>query len=351
MRIVTLLAACGTAAAYVATPPARAARSTTVRHSTLERPVLQATVEDETEKTAYGLGDSENLELPSPYESNRKTPSEFELNLGRAIDALRSDVPAFADRELSWDIYADNLQFADPSGVQTRGLENYKQFFGVIRMFRSVLIDDVDITFKLRYDWAGKKIVITWYSKWYARGSKTAAYVDAKSTFHLNDEGKVYMHAIDNVEVGGRPLSPPYSVGWLAFREYVLAGLGDQKAPVPSFAFEDAHIGQDALLLMAVSDETRKTNKEKRAKNKAAARPKEKKKKLRPGQCEAMWDCDSGMNCCDFVMFKMCCSGGVGIPAFLLPPPQPSLVPIPVPVENGPPGMPGPGGPPPYIRG
>ena len=156
MRIVTLLAACGTAAAYVATPPARAARSTTVRHSTLERPVLQATVEDETEST-YGLGDSEKLELPSPYESNRKTPSEFELNLGRAIDALRSDVPAFADRELSWDIYADNLQFADPSGVQTRGLENYKQFFGVIRMFRPVLIDDVDIPFKLRYDWAGKK--------------------------------------------------------------------------------------------------------------------------------------------------------------------------------------------------
>ena len=27
---------------------------------------------------------------------------------------LRSDVPAFADRELSWDIYADNVQLADP---------------------------------------------------------------------------------------------------------------------------------------------------------------------------------------------------------------------------------------------
>merc|ERR1711924_561783 len=62
-------------------------------------------------------------------------------------------------------------QLADPSGVQTRGLQNYKQFFGVIRMFRRVMIDKVDITFKLRYDWSSKIIKVTWYSKWYARGS------------------------------------------------------------------------------------------------------------------------------------------------------------------------------------
>jgi len=361
MRILRIIALAGAVAAYV-NPPQRETRPQTRRdaaQSTLERPVLQATVEDQTERNnVLNLPESEKITLETPLEAGRRGPSEFELNLGRAIDALRSDVPAFADRELSWDIYSDNVQLADPSGVQTRGLQNYKQFFGVIRMFRRVMIDKVDITFKLRYDWSSKIIKVTWYSKWYARGSSKAAYVDATSSFHLDDNGKVFKHVVDRVQVGGRPLSPPYSVGWLAFREYVLAGLdGPRPAAVPSFGFESSDVGQDALVVMSATTDdvvmsatTDDASGEEPPAKKKAPRNKEKKqkRKLLPGQCEGMWDCDSPMECCDFVMFKMCCRGGLGIPAFLEP--APVLVPIPVPVERGPPGMPGGrgGGVPPY---
>ena len=341
MRIYAIIALAGVVTAYVPPPQRDTKRNVVVAaQSTLERPVLQATVEDQTERNnVLNLPESEKITLETPLEAGRRGPSEFELNLGRAIDALRSDVPAFADRELSWDIYADNVQLADPSGVQTRGLQNYKQFFGVIRMFRRVMIDKVDITFKLRYDWSSKIIKVTWYSKWYARGSSKAAYVDATSAFHLDENGKVFKHVVDRVQVGGRPLSPPYSVGWLAFREYVLAGL-DVPSPVPSFGFEASQDAQDALVLMSASDG--ESSEEPPAKKKAPSKQKKQKRKLLPGQCEGMWDCDSPMECCDFVMFKMCCRGGVGIPAFLEP--QPSLVPIPIPVERGPPGMPGGGG-------
>ena len=213
-------------------------------------------------------------------------------------------------------------------------------------MFRRVMIDKVDITFKLRYDWSSKIIKVTWYSKWYARGSSKAAYVDATSSFHLDDNGKVFKHVVDRVQVGGRPLSPPYSVGWLAFREYVLAGLdGPRPAAVPSFGFESSETAADALVVMSASDGESEAPPPKK---KAPRKEKKQKRKLLPGQCEGMWDCDSPMECCDFVMFKMCCRGGLGIPAFLEP--APVLVPIPVPVERGPPGMPGGrgGGVPPY---
>ena len=367
MRILRIIALAGAVAAYV-NPPQRETRPQTRRdaaQTTLERPVLQATVEEtENKNNVLNLPESEKITLETPLEAGRRGPSEFELNLGRAIDALRSDVPAFADRELSWDIYSDNVQLADPSGVQTRGLQNYKQFFGVIRMFRRVMIDKVDITFKLRYDWSSKIIKVTWYSKWYARGSSKAAYVDATSSFHLDDQGKVFKHVVDRVQVGGRPLSPPYSVGWLAFREYVLAGLdGPRPAAVPSFGFEASDIGQDALVLMSamsassdvaqdapvvMSASDGESEAPPPSKKKAPRKEKKQKRKLLPGQCEGMWDCDSPMECCDFVMFKMCCRGGLGIPAFLEP--APVLVPIPVPVERGPPGMPGggAGGRPPY---
>jgi len=346
MRRYAIIALAGAVAAYVPPPPQRETKRNVVAaaQSTLERqPLLKATVEEtENKNNVLNLPESEKITLETPLEAGRRGPSDFELNLGRAIDALRSDVPAFADRELSWDIYADNVQLADPSGVQTRGLQNYKQFFGVIRMFRRVMIDKVDITFKLRYDWSSKIIKVTWYSKWYARGSSKAAYVDATSAFHLDENGKVFKHVVDRVQVGGRPLSPPYSVGWLAFREYVLAGLdGPRPAAVPSFGFESSETAADALVVMSASDGESEAPPPKKTKPRAA-KEKKQKRKLLPGQCEGMWDCDSPMECCDFVMFKMCCRGGVGIPAFLEP--QPSLVPIPIPVERGPPGMPGGGG-------
>ena len=152
------------------------------------------------------------------------------------------------------------------------------------------MIDKVDITFKLRYDWSSKIIKVTWYSKWYARGSSKAAYVDATSSFHLDENGKIFKHVVDRVQVGGRPFSPPYSVGWLAFREYVLAGL-DVPSPVPSFGFEASEDAQDALVLMSASDGEAS---EEPPKKKKAPRAKEKKqkRKLLPGQCEGMWDCD-----------------------------------------------------------
>ena len=112
MRILSIIALAGAVAAYV-NPPQRETRPQTRRdatQTTLERPVLQATVEDQTERNnVLNLPESEKITLETPLEAGRRGPSEFELNLGRAIDALRSDVPAFADRELSWDIYSDNV--------------------------------------------------------------------------------------------------------------------------------------------------------------------------------------------------------------------------------------------------
>ena len=76
----------------------RAGNSSRAAQTALERPVLQATVEDQTERNnVLNLPESEKITLKTPLEAGRRGPSDFELNLGRAIDALRSDVPAFAD--------------------------------------------------------------------------------------------------------------------------------------------------------------------------------------------------------------------------------------------------------------
>jgi len=83
----------------------------------------------------------------------------------------------------------------------------------------------------------------------------------------------------------------------------------------------------------------------KKAKPGRDLRKKTPKQKLLPGTCENMWDCESPMQCCDFLFVKICCNGGIGTPVWQ--PQQGRLVPIPIPVERSPGegGFPG-GGPP-----
>ena len=70
--------------------------------------------------------------------TNRRPPTEYELNRGKAIDALNADAVRFADAELDWSIYSEQIQLADPTGVRARGLANYKRFFQLVRLFRSL---------------------------------------------------------------------------------------------------------------------------------------------------------------------------------------------------------------------
>ena len=72
--------------------------------------------------------------------TNRRPPTEYELNRGKAIDALNADATRFADAELDWSIYSEQIQLADPTGVRARGVAHYKRFFQLVRLFRSLAV-------------------------------------------------------------------------------------------------------------------------------------------------------------------------------------------------------------------
>ena len=68
-----------------------------------------------------------------------------------------------------------------------------------------------------------------------------------------------------------------------------------------------------------------------------------------PQQCETSYDCESPLVCCDLLIAKVCCGGGMmiprarGVPEMEL---QRRAIPIPVEKDNGfPPGFRGPGQP------
>ena len=213
--------------------------------------------------------------VPAPDERPvQRQPSEYDLNVGRCIDTLRADLPVFFDQELTEDIYTENIEFADPSGVQLQGKHAYRQVFGMIRLLRRLTAARVESSFRLRYN--DGRIHVRWHTKW--SSSSFTFYVDCISHYDLSDDGLIQKHVVERVNVNSRPLTPPYGRTWMSLREHLLARVVQ---PQPAFSFL-------------------------------------------PDKCDNIWDCEAPLSCCDFGFFKVCCDQGV--PAF-------APIPIPVPVD------------------
>ncbi|KAJ8599735.1 hypothetical protein CTAYLR_003407 [Chrysophaeum taylorii] len=200
-------------------------------------PTLDATSEGRRLVAAPTLADTE-FDLPGLNEplatTRRRPPSDFELNLGRSLDAIRSDFPEFMDRELDWDVYARDVQLVDPSGVQVVGLDKFKQILSTIRLMRRMAMDDVSLRFRLRYDWTRRTVVVNWYSTWYWKGTTSHPLrLDAVTYFDLDDDARVQRIQVDRFALNNRGHRlPANSLVATFFAKLQNAG---RKAPVPAF--------------------------------------------------------------------------------------------------------------------
>jgi hypothetical protein len=106
----------------------------------------------------------------SPLSEVLDSQQKFELNLGRAVDALKTDYPQLLTKNPTWKIYHNQLEVIDPTGVTMRGLENYKVAFGfvhgVVRWFYCEERSNMSRC-RVGYDWARRCIryvlVFTFY--------------------------------------------------------------------------------------------------------------------------------------------------------------------------------------------
>ena len=205
------------------------------------------------------------------------TPIKTKKKINNCINSLKTDIQIFPYYELDWNIYTPSIIFQDPTGIQQKGLYNYKQIFKIIRLFRKLAISNVDITYNLKYIPESEKILVIWYSKWFIRGIEKSKHIDAISHFSLNEEGLIYKHHIEYM----------YSDEDVAFIKNIAQLISNIYDSQPQLAYNV------------------KT-------------------------CEYIWDCESPMDCCDFIFLKTCCSKGAGIPNYV--PNEP--IPIPIPVEE-----------------
>ncbi|XP_076888862.1 uncharacterized protein LOC143539424 [Bidens hawaiensis] len=152
---------------------------------------------------------------PSDEEDQKQTSSSYYVNTGNAIRTLRQDFPDLFYRDLTFNIYRDDIVFQDPLN-SFYGIESYKTIFWALRFsgrifFKTLWVDIISVwqpvesTIMIRWAVHG----ISWVP-WERRGR-----FDATSEYKLDKSGKIYQHRVHNIALNAPPKFQVLSVNEL----------------------------------------------------------------------------------------------------------------------------------------
>jgi len=327
--------------------------------------------------TSYG--DDENTKNTPALKAIADERREYELNVGKALDTLRTDYPKIFKSCPDFSIYHSNLEVKDPSGVTLHGINNYKNFFRVLRGIVSFFYcaDKSSITFRLVYDWARNSIRVSWHAmltpKAIYGGVRHPLYVDGISVYETDPHGIIIQHRVEQLMINDVPAALPNgifhainseaqgipvlgvegpAIGYLPSSTQISAFSGEV-ATTSSKAFNQKSFEQKNIYrkkyglkpltpeeFLDVEAKTRILEQEtqlRREQLTAASKQNQPRKKglfsnLFSDTCESNWDCQRPEVCCDLLVKKMCCSSGQMVSNFgngqMVA--KPVLIPVPV---------------------
>lgn len=144
---------------------------------------------------------SASLQSKPPPKQNE----EFYINTGYAIRALREELPSMFYRELTFDIYREDIVFKDPLNTFS-GIENYKQIFWGLRFHGRIFFKALWVDILRIWQPTENIIMIRWTIcgvprvPWEVQGR-----FDGTSEYKLDSKGKIYEHKVDNVVLKSPP--------------------------------------------------------------------------------------------------------------------------------------------------
>ncbi|KAL1549794.1 hypothetical protein AAHA92_17846 [Salvia divinorum] len=128
---------------------------------------------------------------------------DYYVNTGYAIRTIREEFPELFYRELSFDIYRDDIVFKDPLNTFS-GIENYKTIFWALRFhgrifFKALWVDIVSV-------WQPVENLIM--VRWTVRGIPRVPWeshsrFDGTSEYKLDKDGKIHEHKVHNIALNG----------------------------------------------------------------------------------------------------------------------------------------------------
>ncbi|ESW07149.1 hypothetical protein PHAVU_010G105700 [Phaseolus vulgaris] len=154
---------------------------------------------------------------PGSKQSKEKEEEKqnYHVNVGYAIRTLREDFPDLFYRELSFDIYRDDIVFKDPMNTFI-GIENYKSIFWALRFHGKVFFKALWIDISSVWQPVENVIMVRWTVHgiprvlWESRGR-----FDGTSEYKLDKQGKIFEHRVDNIATNSPPRFKVLSVAEL----------------------------------------------------------------------------------------------------------------------------------------
>lgn len=163
--------------------------------------------------------ESENpLQPKSVYSRPPKVPSEYDLNLGTAIDTLRRDYPKLFVEKPDLSIFTPTVELFDPSGKRLQGVSQYERIFDMLRFLRRTTMQDSELTYRIVIH--DGTIRVRWCAKMHVRdpalGFTSLNVIDGVSVYELDSKGKISRHKIETI-VMAKPdgLKQPVNLGLL----------------------------------------------------------------------------------------------------------------------------------------
>lgn len=198
--------------------------------------ITKATDDNNDENDTHLVKDKAGVstKLPTVIQQIADDRREFQMNLGKAMDTLRKDMPEILHQRPDYSIYSQDIRLVDPSGVQLTGIDSYKSAVAFFQTFIGFWFSTKSgLQYRMVYDFARASIRISWNAVLIPKVPLgRPLYVDGVSYYQLDrSTGTIDEHRIERLVINNSAVAPPYGVLSL-LQQDVLRMRGTSRVPV-----------------------------------------------------------------------------------------------------------------------
>jgi hypothetical protein len=119
---------------------------------------------------------------------------EYQLQVNRAMETLKKDLPTLFERDISYEIYAKDIYFRDPVN-KFKGKFNYHIIFWTLRFHARLFFTQIYFDLHDVSQTAQDTILANWTVRGVLRVPwKARIFFNGYSTYTLNKDGLIYNH-------------------------------------------------------------------------------------------------------------------------------------------------------------
>ncbi len=119
---------------------------------------------------------------------------EYQLQVNRAMETLKKDLPTLFEKDISYEIYAKDIYFQDPVN-KFKGKFNYHIIFWTLRFHARLFFTQIYFDLHDVSQTAQDTILANWTVRGVLRVPwKARIFFNGYSTYTLNKDGLIYNH-------------------------------------------------------------------------------------------------------------------------------------------------------------